>query len=160
GPFMQWLSGHYLRILHWSLRHRWVVMTASGLCFVSLVVLGKMTRFTFIPQDDSSEFEISLQTPEGSDLERTAQICGQIEQQLKTLHIDNPPVVLQPLTATGNPWGGVGRGEGDVTVGSFYGRRRGWGGFWPRPRGRPRRWSQFHAMDLARRIMAQFPDVR
>src|SRR5262245_10330273 len=160
GPFMQWLSGHYLRILHWSLHHRWVVMTASGLCFVSLVVLGKMTRFTFIPQDDSSEFEISLQTPEGSDLERTAQICGQIEERLKTLRIDHQPVVLQTLITIGNTSGRLGKGEGDVTVASIYCRLPELGGFWSRTMGQTRRWSQFHAMDLARRIMAQFPDVR
>src|SRR6185295_16309918 len=63
GLLMQWLSTHYLAVLRWSLSHRWVVMLASGLCFASIFFLGKLTKFTFMPQDDSSEFEISLQTP-------------------------------------------------------------------------------------------------
>jgi len=36
GPLMKWMSGHYIRILGWSLRHRGVVMLASGLCFISI----------------------------------------------------------------------------------------------------------------------------
>jgi len=32
-----------------------------------------MTKFTYFPWDDASEFEVALQTPEGSNLERTAQ---------------------------------------------------------------------------------------
>src|SRR6266545_1009633 len=160
GRWMQWLSSHYLGILGWSLHHRWVILTASGLCFASLLVLGKMTKFTFIPQDDSSEFEISLQTPEGSDLERTSEICGQIEERLKGLRLDNGPVVLQTLTTIGVTTGRLGKGEGDVTVATIYCRLPDLGGLWSRLTGRSRRWSQFAAMGLARRIMAQLPDVR
>jgi HAE1 family hydrophobic/amphiphilic exporter-1 len=87
GRLMKWLSRHYLGILQWSLHHRWVIVGASGLCFISIFWLGKLTKFTFIPQDDSSEFEISLQAPEGSDLDRTSEICGEIGQRLKALRL-------------------------------------------------------------------------
>src|SRR5258705_1297946 len=75
GALMQCLSRHYLGVLRWSLHHRWVIMLGAGVCFLSIVFLGKLTKFTFIPQDDSSEFEISLQTPEGSDLALTPDTC-------------------------------------------------------------------------------------
>src|SRR5205814_194627 len=51
GRLMQWLSRNYLGVLRWSLHHRWVIMLASGCCFVSIFYLGKLTKFTFIPQD-------------------------------------------------------------------------------------------------------------
>jgi HAE1 family hydrophobic/amphiphilic exporter-1 len=160
GRLMKWLSSRYLGILQWSLHHRWVIMTASAACFVSIVWLGKLTRFTFVPQDDSSEFEISLQTPEGSDLERTAQICDQIEQRLKGLRIGAAPVVVQTLTTVGNTSGRLGKGEGDVTLATIYCRLPDLGGFWSKVVGRTRRWSQFEAMGMARRVLAQYPDVR
>jgi HAE1 family hydrophobic/amphiphilic exporter-1 len=160
GRLMKWLSGHYLGILQWSLHHRWVIMTASAACFVSIIWLGKLTRFTFIPQDDSSEFEISLQTPEGSDLERTAQICDQVEQRLKALRLGVAPVVVQTLTTIGNTSGRLGKGEGDVTLATIYCRLPDLGGFWSKVVGKTRRWSQSEAMGMARRVMAQFPDVR
>lgn len=160
GWLMKWLSSHYLGVLRWSLHHRWVIMTASGVCFVSIIWLGKLTRFTFVPQDDSSEFEISLQTPEGSDLERTTSICDQIEQRLKTLRIGGKPVIVQTLTTIGNTSGRLGKGEGDVTLATMYCRLPELGGFWSKVTGKTRGWSQFEAMGMARGVIAQFPDVR
>ncbi len=160
GRLMQWLSSHYLGILRWSLQHRWVIMLAAGLCCLSLVSLAKLTKFTFIPQDDSSEFEISLQTPEGTDLESTAQFCDQIEQRLKALRADGQPVIVDTLTTIGITTGRLGKGEGDVTVAIMYCRLPTLGGVWSKLRGTTRRWSQFQAMGMAREILGQFPDVR
>lgn len=160
GWLMKWMSGHYLRVLRWSLHHRWVVMSGAALCFASMFILGKLTKFTFIPQDDSSEFEISLQSPEGSDLERTAQICADIEARLKALRIDNQPVITQTLATIGNTSGRLGKGEGDVTVATIYCRLPELGGLFETFTGKTRRWSQFQAMGMARKVLAQFPDVR
>jgi HAE1 family hydrophobic/amphiphilic exporter-1 len=160
GWLMQWLARHYLRVLRWSLHHRWVVMAASGLCFASIGLLGKMTRFTFIPQDDSSEFEISLQTAEGTDLERTVEICDQIAQGLKGLRIDGQAVVADTLVTIGNTSGRLGKGAGEVTLATIYCRLPELGGFVSKLLGRTRPWSQFQAMGMARQVMAQFPDVR
>ncbi len=160
GPFLQWLSRHYLDLLRWSLHHRWVIMLASGLCLVSLPLLGKLTKFTFVPQDDSSEFEISVQTPEGSDLQRTTEICQQIERKLRALEINQQSVVVDTLITLGNTSGRLGKGEGDVTVATIYCRLPELGGLWDKIIGKTRRWSQFQAMGMARKILAQFPDVR
>jgi HAE1 family hydrophobic/amphiphilic exporter-1 len=160
GWLMQWLSRHYLGVLRWSLNHRWAIMLASGLCFVSIIYLGRLTKFTFIPQDDSSEFEIALQTPEGSDLESTVRTCDQIEQRLKALRINNEQVIADTLTTVGITTGRLGKGEGDVTVAVIYCRLPSLGGIASKWLGRTRRWSQFQAMGMARQILAQFPDVR
>src|SRR5438552_7787226 len=66
GALFRWLSDHYLAVLRWSLHHRWVVVCAAAACVLSLWALGRLTKFTFLPQDDASEFEIALQTAEGS----------------------------------------------------------------------------------------------
>ena len=160
GPLMQWLARHYLSVLRWSLHHRWVIMTASGVCFILIIPLGKLTRFTFIPQDDSSEFEIALQTPEGSDLQRTTDICHQLEQHLRALHIGTEAVIADSLITIGNTSGRLGKGEGDVTVATIYCRLPELGGILSKWRGKTRRWSQFEVMGMARKILAQFPDVR
>lgn len=160
GRLMKWLSGHYLGVLHWSLNHRWVIMAASGLCFISIFWLGKMTKFTFIPQDDSSEFEISLQSPEGSDLDRTTQLCSEIIQRLKALRIGGQPVITTTLTTVGITSGRLGKGEGDVTVATIYCRLPELGGFWSKLTGATRRWSQFEAMGMTRKVLAQYPDIR
>lgn len=160
GPLMKWLSHHYLGVLRWSLNHRWIIMGASGLCFLSLVVLGKMTQFTFTPQDDSSEFEISLQAPEGSDLNRTTAICDDIVNRLRALKIGNDNVVTDVLTTVGITTGRLGKGEGDVTVATIYCRLPELGGIVSKWTGKTRRWTQFQAMGMARGILSQFPDVR
>jgi HAE1 family hydrophobic/amphiphilic exporter-1 len=160
GPIMQWLARHYLGVLRWSLHHRWVIMTASGVCFVLIIPLGKLTKFTFIPPDDSSEFEISLQTPEGSDLQRTTEICNRIEQGLRALRIGKDTAVVDSLITIGNTSGRLGKGEGDVTVATIYCRLPELGGILSKWRGKTRRWTQFQVMVMARGILAQFPDVR
>src|SRR5207237_7838410 len=52
GWLMKWMSSRYLGILRWSLHHRGIIMLGAAACFASIVVLGKFTKFTFIPQDD------------------------------------------------------------------------------------------------------------
>ncbi len=160
GWLMKWLGGHYTRILQWSLLHRWVVIAGSGACIATLFVLIPLTKFTFIPQDDRGEFEISLQTPEGSTLERTAKICSQIEQRLKSIKMNGQLAVTDTLLTAGETSGRVGKGEGNVTVATIYCRLPDIGGLFSKITGRTRRWSQFDVMAQARRILAEFPDVR
>jgi HAE1 family hydrophobic/amphiphilic exporter-1 len=119
-----------------------------------------LIKFAFIPQDDSSEFEVIVQTPEGTDLNRTTTLCGQIEERLKALRIGGQPVVTETLVTVGNTSGRLGKGEGDVTVASIYCRLPELGGFFSKLTGRTRGWSQFQAMGLARGVLKQFPDIR
>jgi HAE1 family hydrophobic/amphiphilic exporter-1 len=160
GPLMKWLSGVYLGILRWCLGHRWVVVLSVIACMASLVVLAKATRFNFMPQDDASEFEIAFQTPEGSTLQRTAEVAGQIEQRLKQIQLDGQPAITDTLITIGETSGRVGKGEGNVTKGMIYCRLPQLGGRFSTLLGRTRRWSQFDAMREARRVLVDFPDLR
>ncbi len=160
GPLMQWLSNRYTAVLRWSLDHRWLIIVAALVCIASIIPLGKMTKFTFIPQDDTSEFEISLQTPEGSTLERTAQICDEIERKLKAITIDKEQAITDTLLTVGQTSGRVGKAEGDVTIANIYCRLPQLGGFWSTLTGKTRRWTQFEVMGRARKILADYPEVR
>ena len=160
GALMRWFSNHYTSVLRWSLRHRWVIVLGAVLCVGSLYYLVPLTKFTFLPQDDASEFEIALQTPEGSTLPRTAEICTDLERQLKAIQIQGEPAITDTLLTIGETTGRVGKGEGNVTIANFYCRLPELGGFFSTLLGQTRRWSQYEAMALARRALAEYPDLR
>jgi HAE1 family hydrophobic/amphiphilic exporter-1 len=160
GLLFSWLSQRYMTVLTWSLHHRWAVMLASGACVASLYFLIPLTKFTYFPWDDASEFEIALQTPEGTSLNRTAQVCTELEQRLKSMKIENQQVVTDTLVTIGETSGNVGKGEGNVTAVVIYCRLPRLGGFWETRLGKTRRWSQLQAMGMARRILAEYPDLR
>jgi hydrophobic/amphiphilic exporter-1 (mainly G- bacteria), HAE1 family len=160
GRLLKAVGNHYMEVLGWGLRHRWVVMLGAAACVASLAVLFPASRFTYFPQDDTSDFEIALQTPEGSSLQRTADLCTQIEQKLKAMRIDGQPVVVDTLVTAGESSGRVGKAEGDVSQASIYCRLPTLGGRLSQWLGKTRRWSQFEAMTRARKILAEFPDVR
>ena len=161
GPLMRWSADLYLGALRWSLGHRWVVMTVCGLCVGSLWWLVPASRFTFFPLDDSSEFEVVLQTPEGTSLARGAALCAEIEAELKAIRVGaGEQAVTATLVTLGPTSGRIGKGEGDVTFGSIYCRLPELGSRTEQTLGKSRRWSQDDVMKAARRILARYPDIR
>ncbi len=161
GPLMRWSADLYLGVLRWSLRHRWVVMTVCGLCVGSLYWLVPASRFTFFPLDDSSEFEVVLQTPEGTSLARGAALCAEIETELKAIRVGaGEQAVTATLVTLGPTSGRIGKGEGDVTFGSIYCRLPELGSRTEQTLGKSRRWSQDEVMKAARTILARYPDIR
>jgi hydrophobic/amphiphilic exporter-1 (mainly G- bacteria), HAE1 family len=160
GALLRWLSDRYLSVLRWSLRHRGIIVGGAALCVLSLPALGKLAKFTFLPQDDASEFEIALQTAEGSTLERTAEVCAEIEGRLKAIRLGGQAAITDTLATMGETSGRVGKAEGDVTLATIYCRLPELGGFWSTLLGRTRRWSEFDVMGQARRILTDYPDVR
>ena len=160
GWLMRWLGAHYLQVLRWSMHHRWLVMVCAGLVVASLVPLTKHTRFTYFPQDDTSEFEVAMQTPEGSTLEKTAEICTDIERRLKAIRMRDEAAILDTLVTVGETSGSIGKAEGQVNIAVIYCRLPQLGGFWSTLLGKTRRWSVFEVMAATRRILAEYPDVR
>ncbi len=160
GPLMRWMGGHYLAVLRWSLSHRWAVVLGVAACLASLVFFFKVTSFNFMPQDDASEFEVAFQTPEGTTMDSTARIAGQLENRLKSIQINGEQAITHILVTIGETSGRVGKGEGNVTRGLIYCRLPELGGRISALLGHSRRWSQFEAMARARTIVAEFPDLR
>jgi HAE1 family hydrophobic/amphiphilic exporter-1 len=75
----------YLAVLRFSLRHRWIVVVAVVGCMATLPMLYKAVNKNFIPDDDSSEFQLSIQAPEGTSLEGTQVLIARIARDIRQL---------------------------------------------------------------------------
>ncbi len=160
GWLMILLGDIYSVVLRWSLRHRWVVMLICATCVASLWWLYPRTKFTFMPQDDSSEFEVGLVFPEGTSLVRGAELAAELETELKAIRVRGDLAIVDTLVTIGPTSGRLGKGEGDVTMASIYCRLPELGGRWAQWQGQSRRWGQTEVMGAARKILARYPDIR
>jgi HAE1 family hydrophobic/amphiphilic exporter-1 len=132
--------------LEFSLRHRWVIVV---LAIVTVYATGPLFRAVgkdFLPRDDQSEFEITVQTPEGYTLERSTKSIQELARRVGALR-----GVDHTLVTIGDTSGLVGAGEGDVTTGAIYVRMK---------ELEERKFSQFDVMAEARTILADYPDLR
>jgi hydrophobic/amphiphilic exporter-1 (mainly G- bacteria), HAE1 family len=84
------VEGAYMRVLGWSMRHRWVIVVATLLTLVSTVPLAMIANKNFLPEEDESQFGITMRAPEGVSLEATriiaARIAGEMEQFPEVLY--------------------------------------------------------------------------
>ncbi|QUW04168.1 efflux RND transporter permease subunit [Chloracidobacterium validum] len=92
-----WLTRAYTWLVAWSVRHRgWVAVVCVGVA-ASVVPLFIVIGKDFIPQDDESQFEVTLRAPEGTSLAATALLVERIAADLRTL-----PGVTNTLTTAGS----------------------------------------------------------
>ena len=146
GRLYRLVERGYGRVLAWSLRHRWaIVLVAIAIVLATGPLFGRVGK-TFLPQDDQSEFEISIRTPGGFTLAETSRLFAEIEHRVRALR-----GVTDVLATIGDTSGRVKAGEGDVTSGSIYARMVDL---------RARRFSQFDVMADARRLLTEYPDLR
>jgi HAE1 family hydrophobic/amphiphilic exporter-1 len=101
----------------------------------------------FVPKDDQSEFEVALTLREGTSLSEAETVCGELERRLK----NEVPGVTNVFTTIGPTDGKAPKGQGDVTAVTMYCRMTDL---------RERPFSQQDAMAHARRVMADYPDIR
>ncbi|MFN4182176.1 MAG: efflux RND transporter permease subunit, partial [bacterium] len=130
----------YEHILGWSLRHRWVIGIGALIVAFSLFPLLKVIGKDFLPSEDRSEFSITVQAPEGSSLAETDRILRRLEERLKKLR-----GVTDIMVAVGDPQ------TKDVTSASVYVRLVDL---------RKRDFTQQEVMRDARKILAEFPELR
>jgi HAE1 family hydrophobic/amphiphilic exporter-1 len=93
----------YMAMLRWSMRHRFVVVVVSVLVVASIVPLFSMIGKNFVPDDDRSEFQVSVRTAEGAGLPATITVVERIASDLRMF-----PEVTDTLTTVGNGGGGMG----------------------------------------------------
>jgi HAE1 family hydrophobic/amphiphilic exporter-1 len=86
---MRVLDRVYTAMLTWSLRHRLVICLLALATFLSVLVLGRFVGFNFFPQDDQSEFEVSIRAPEGTSLQKTLDIAQQVSAGVRQVkHVE------------------------------------------------------------------------
>jgi hydrophobic/amphiphilic exporter-1 (mainly G- bacteria), HAE1 family len=75
----------YQKLLRWSMRHRWVIVGLSVVTVLSTVPLFMAIGKDFLPQDDQSEFEVTVRMPPGSSLDGTQAILENVRHDLTKL---------------------------------------------------------------------------
>ena len=101
----------YDAILVWCLKHRALTLLVAACILASTYWVGKSVKAEFIANDDMSEFEVIVEAPPGSSLDRTDQVLRQLEADLRTL-----PEVETLFTTIGVR----GQNRSNVTDGSVY----------------------------------------
>ena len=86
----------YKALLRWSMDHRWVIVAACVAVLVSTAPLFMIIGKDFLPNDDQSEFEVTVRLPPGSSLEGSDAVMKGLEAQVKQI-----PGIRNMLTTIG-----------------------------------------------------------
>lgn len=82
SPLYSRMESGYLWMLKWCLNHRVISVIAALAILYSVVPLAKMSKAEFVVDDDMSEFEVIVETPPGSSLEKSDAILRSIETEI------------------------------------------------------------------------------
>jgi HAE1 family hydrophobic/amphiphilic exporter-1 len=93
--FLGKLDAGYRRSLEWALDHRAVVVAVSLVVFASSFVLSRMIGKSFLPNEDMSEFQLVIDTPEGTSLQGMEKTVLGLSSQL--LQIDGIAHVMPTI---------------------------------------------------------------
>jgi HAE1 family hydrophobic/amphiphilic exporter-1 len=91
----------YTRMLEWSMAHRGIIAVLAMLVLFSSVPIFRVVNVNFTPQDDQSEFDVSLRAPEGTSLEATEVTANRVANAIREL----PEVVYTMVTVAGDSAG-------------------------------------------------------
>jgi hydrophobic/amphiphilic exporter-1 (mainly G- bacteria), HAE1 family len=105
------LERNYDRLLVWCLNHRAAVLLFAALLLFSTVPIGRQMKPDFVVDDDMSEFEVIVETPPGSSLDRSDGILRRLEADLSSI-----PEVQHLFTTIGVR----GKNRANVTDASIY----------------------------------------
>jgi len=82
GGIYQHVEDTYMRLLDWSMRHRLLVAALCLGLVLSTVPLGMMVGKDFQPVEDLSQFQVNLQTAQGSSLAQTLLVAERIAKDI------------------------------------------------------------------------------
>ncbi len=99
------MSEKYRRGLDWSLDRRWLMVGLAGVSVAGAFALFPLLGFTWLPDYDSGEFNVSFRLPPGSRLEYTVGKGQEIQRFLR----QQPEVAFTSLSIGGG--GPMGRGS-------------------------------------------------
>ena len=87
----------YAGMLRWSMAHRGVIVAVSVVTVLAIVPLFMITGVNFLPEEDESQFEITLRAPEGTSLAATQSVMERIARDVR----EQLPGVSSTLTVAG-----------------------------------------------------------
>src|SRR5207245_11369241 len=85
GRIFSVMEAWYRRLLEASLRRRWVVVVLTVLTLFSVAPLGMAVNKNFLPEDDTSQFEVVVRAPEGWNLNATERLGTQMAADIRRL---------------------------------------------------------------------------
>lgn len=136
------LARVYGAVVGWALRHRWVTVVVAIACLAATVPIVKALGKDFMPQDDRSEFQVTLTVPGGSSLDKADELFGRIEDEMHTI-----PGITKTLTQIGSKTAG----SEDVTAGQIYVALEDLD---------KRKFTQVDKMREVRQLLAKYPEIR
>jgi HAE1 family hydrophobic/amphiphilic exporter-1 len=95
------LDRAYARMLRWSMAHRGIVAVGTVVVLLSSIPLFRLTPVTFTPQDDTSQFDITMRAPEGTSLAATDVLANRVAAAVRKL----PEVNFTMVTVAGDTAG-------------------------------------------------------
>jgi len=75
----------YMRMLDWAMGHRKSVVALMVAVFAATLPLAAIANKNFLPNDDESQFDVTVRTPEGSSLETTRTILESVASRVRQL---------------------------------------------------------------------------
>lgn len=79
----EWMERAYMRLLGWSMRHRLLIAGLGVITMAASVPLFRMVRQEYLPTNvDESEFEMSINAPEGTSLSSMETVLDRVYQEL------------------------------------------------------------------------------
>jgi hydrophobic/amphiphilic exporter-1 (mainly G- bacteria), HAE1 family len=88
--FQHWLEHHYVNLIEWVLQNRLKVLGSALVIFVASLIAGSVIPKNFLPPADNGEFQVSVELPLGTSLERTKNYVLGVEDEI----VKNPGVEL------------------------------------------------------------------
>ena len=80
--FFGWMDRAYGRLLGWSLSHRAVVVVIAVATFGLTFPLNAVVGRDWIPPDDQSELNLSMNLPEGTSMEGTTKLATEVANRI------------------------------------------------------------------------------
>ena len=90
------LMGWYLKVVSWTLHHRWITMGATLVLFVASLALVKLLPTSFIPDNDIDQTRVAIELTPDVALEDTERVAALASERILTL-----PEVTNIFTSVG-----------------------------------------------------------
>ncbi len=114
------LDRGYMRLLEWAMAHRGLVAVGAVLVLLSSVPLFRFTAINFMPEDDQSQFDITMRAPEGTSLAAMEILANRVSTAVRAI----PEVEFTLVTVAGDAAGTLNTASMLVRLQPIEARRR------------------------------------
>ena len=114
------LDRGYTRLLEWAMAHRGLVAVGTVLVLLSSVPLFRVTAVNFTPEDDQSQFDVTLRAPEGTSLAAMDVLSNRLGAAVRKI----PEVDFTLITVAGDTAGTLNTASMLVRLHPIDARRR------------------------------------